>query len=886
MTSPFGNFNKPRYFYNKWPLNWRPTVCFIIALILKCVSVNAQNDYLINPTNLDPQFLCRLIKNEQDSLRKKLKHVPLVNHARLQFLAQKAAEQNLEFKKLKKTPKRKSLRAELTDLGFTLELEGELSVITYLEEPINYFAPLELFTFRNQTYKQAARNIVAMLKTQAAHSRMISDPRDLQMGIGMAIDTLTNMLAVVQYFTAGLPEQTAFYKEFSEKESFQAYAKSPKPWFKRAPHTNRNLRLAQKWTSKKSAFEGWITTSKKDLKRAFRWYHPRSGLVLEVNSESQFEKKNAYLATPSRNNQQAIVNGTIGTLIKRKEIISEWKKQAKPQPLKILGLTTPLKRWPRYSSIKLPGTNQQQRSAQVLVIRRGKLCNILGVYPIPASELDPPFSRLPFLVPSVGFQMDSLATNFSDSSAFQVYYLPAVTQLHEDDQQALLGLVPTGAQIKKIRIHAFASIEGNAIDNEKLFKKRAANIQMFLEQQNLASSKTQMELFTEENWKQMREQLATDTTLLPLTNSPESKIREYINKHVGDSLIRSWLDAQRYAWISFELNWPERKPESIESVLSQFEEILNQPKQNTTSLNKLAFLQRKYYGLLVVNQQALSDKLTFPPDVIFSLLRYQKAVFQYKQQALLESKFLAELIALASTKGLSATVRQYCVQHHQVYLANAMFHDLSLLPKEEDWNCPWEKNKSLNLIEPKKHKHAYSNLPSLVEALDVLPILIQRYQPYKIYRETIRSLDFYYLVTLAQALLRQDKFNYLPTVKGLATKIWNQHVMPYTHTEKESIEFALFFNLTNQRSYSIKLLQPLVMRAHPNPDALMIWISLNFNSRNELKTENALLEARKYLTINQWCELVGSGNYIPLNFLERFKVRKAWYEACKSLELY
>ena len=97
-----------------------------------------------------------------------------------------------------------------------------------------------------------------------------------------------------------------------------------------------------------------------------------------------------------------------------------------------------------------------------------------------------------------------------------------------------------------------------------------------------------------------------------------------------------------------------------------------------------------------------------------------------------------------------------------------------------------------------------------------------------------------------------------------------------------AIDFALFFSLTYQPAHALELLKPLVERPNPNPQAYMIWISLNQKKMTELQLERELLKATDWMPADLWLELIESNRYLSLSLLDRPQLRRVWQK--KRLE--
>ncbi len=849
-----------------------------VGIILNASWVLAQSDFVVNPDQVNPSYLVRSIRHAYDSLRKTEGNAPLNTHAQLQSLAEESATSYLSSKKITGSSVEFKLVKKLEGLPFDSETIGSLGTVTEIEEPIHYFTPIVNYTYRNQTYRQTVLNLVQNMSASKDYKRLIADPRISQIGVGIAYETSSHLLAVVCYFASGPSDKSSQSEDLPlDAQLIQLNNQSPEVWFKRSKRQNRNLLLAQQWSRDPNSYTGWVTTSLKDIRRAFRWYHLRSGLVSETISAEQFASDPTYLREPSRTHQRAITNGTIGSLLKRKDIINSWKEQTRPKPLKLFGIKTFIKKWPRFSSFKIPTAQLPHSTSHLLVVRKAKLCDIISINPTVAKELNPAFPQLPFLLPKGASSNKQIHTSQQDSSEYQVYYPRGVTQLNDDDKVGLLKMIEEGTQVSKIMIRAFASIEGNLAANEKLFKERAAIIQSFLEMEGMTSGNAEVILNTDENWNDMRKQLQAHSTLSYLADRSESEIRSYINGHLSEIQISEWLNAQRFAWVHFELIRPIERAETPHDVILQFDALLAQSKPNVQTIQKLAALQKRYYSLLVARNESPFDSLRFPTENQFALLRYQRAVFRYQHRSDSEETFHDEIMELLKTPGISTSLRQTCLEHHHTFLANQLFFSHSLSPTREEWSCPREKTKTMYLIEPKAHKHVYSNFSVWLDALDLVKKVSQTYLLHKEHQLIARQLDLYYLVSRSQQLLRENKFNYIPEAQKLAKDVWQRHVAAAKLTEPEIIEYVLYFNLTHNSPYATRLLKPLVERAHPNPGALMIWISMHAFQWGELKTEQEVLRAQEFLSKEAWCELVDSGTYLPLTFLERYKIRHAWY---------
>ncbi|NOS93182.1 MAG: hypothetical protein HOP30_14775, partial [Cyclobacteriaceae bacterium] len=313
---------------------WGKKILIAIGILLNSSLLFAQSDFIIDPNHVNTSYLARLIQRSCDSLRKKEGNGPLQFHAQLQTLSQESVALYSSVKKIDAVSAKLTLTKRLEGIPIDMKTFGSLEAVTELEEPINYFKPIWNFNYRNQTYRQTAQNILKKMSAATDFKRLIKDSRISQIGIGIAYETVTHQLSVICYYAAGQSDEVPIEEGLPDTQSIQMNSTHPGIWFKRSKRSNRNLILAQRWTGRASGYHGWVTVSKKNLRRAFRWYHFRSGLVSETRTAEQFSNDISYLGQPSRNSQRAITNGTISGLIKRSDLIKRWKEQVNPSQLK------------------------------------------------------------------------------------------------------------------------------------------------------------------------------------------------------------------------------------------------------------------------------------------------------------------------------------------------------------------------------------------------------------------------------------------------------------------------------------------------------------------------------------------------------------------------
>ncbi|MBS1553307.1 MAG: hypothetical protein JSU09_00150 [Bacteroidetes bacterium] len=836
------------------------------------VGVVAQQDVSLHPSHVTKHALAMLIHKQIDSLRVSQKELPLQWNM---DLAEAANEQAVV---LLKTQKGFLVRQWLVDRGVYPQEVIEWTLDVKLIEQTNYFRPITNYAYRNVSYRQTALNVLLEgLKSKSAQN-ILSKTYGI-IGVGAGVDTTTNNMKVVVVLASGLPAKSSIGN--SQNVDGTYFLPSPKKsavWFKRAKKKNRNLVMAQAWLGGRQSYPGWIFADRKKLKRAFRWYHFRSGLVVETISSTSFLNEEEYLSIPSRTNQRHILNGSIGKRITRREIM-QLSKNVIPKKVMVLGIKTPFNKWPKTANFQLPVSVPDGSSINLLMIRKARLCDIIDYHIQLTAELIPTFPILEYRFLAAIKPIDTVHKSTINEKFCKLYYQKNQTQLTPEDEQELLALVPDFSKVKTIKIHSFASIEGSLVRNQKLFNERGAAVKQFLERNGMLTTDAVLSLKTEENWELMNEQLRSDDVKRNRRRlANQNEIRAYANKNAGDSLIKSWLDQQRYSIISFELEKTEVKIDNAKDVLEAFETIVASGKFTRTNLLKLEALQKRYYELLVLTHQQANSQLIVPSNLSSPNLIFREAEFMFLYRGLSENEFHNKVKQVANLTGISAAVRARCIKYHQVLLANTIFGSGSETPTKDDWNCPFEKSQIMYLATLKKHQHKMTDYPPSVEALDLLLQLRKSYQTAPDKKELVRQLDFYYYVTRAQLLARTQQFKFFSEIQGLSSQVWHRFVKNAPHSDDEAIEYSLFFNLTHNPQFAVELLKPLVEREQPNPKAFMIWTSIVYDSGKEKETEDHLLDALRFLTPQQWVELATSGGYLPVTVLERIKLRQAWKE--------
>jgi hypothetical protein len=766
--------------------------------------------------------------------------------------------------------------------GGSFKSTGENIYQTFLVEQINPYRHINNYTYRNRYYRQTARNIVAGWVASPSHYKNLLQPDFRFTGVAIGYDTVNNLLQIVQVFS-DVGTYDPSYEGIVEPSAAFQYQNTKTQTKLSVAKNNRNLQLGKEWLNGKSGYQGWIVTKRKSVKKAFRWYHFRTRLLIETTTVGLFEDETRYHVKPSRIKQQQFLQDSVSYRVTRKEIM-RLLNDIEARQLKIAGVKTPIKIRPKIAEIKIPWQWGEDKTMRMVMVRKGRICDIIPIIPFPANKLYPEFPKLPFLLPQFGKKPDSTVRYKSENPFYEIYYKRSVTTLQGDDQLGLLNLIPQNSKVKKIKLLAHASVEGSQAINENIFQTRADQILKFLDENDALLSGASLELETRENWALMEEQISSTPELFDLSGKSNEEIRAYMNKNVNDSLCTELLQKQRYARVSFEFEAQQKREETPAETLSLIKAILRKKSLTQSDINRVVSLQRKYYHLLAGVGRESENELYLPDSISIAMLRYQAANFKASQNSISDNQIHDMMVEIANMGGLPGAARVMCVNHHKTYLANELFRSGNQSLLDGAWNCATERAAKLNLTSPKKHNHNPNKLPPYLIALDMIPELVRVYRKHSEYRAMATQMDLFYLVMKAQALLDLNSYQVLPSVQALSHTLWLRHVKPFTFNDEIAIDYALFFSLTYQPAHALELLKPLVERPSPNPQAWMIWISLNQKKMTDLLLERELLKASAWVPVDLWLELIESNKYLSLSLLDRPQLRKVWQK--KRLEWY
>lgn len=849
----------------------------LLLILFSCVnSVLGQGSSTVYVHDFDAVLLSQLVKEKIDSVRmvhglNPLTHDSILTQAALDQSKYLIANSNAKHSQQDKNKNTPAKRVQYYNGEF--QLVGENILLTYIQEKLRASKLIEDIYYRNQTYEQAAQNIVAGWLGSRGHFANIIKSEYQYTGVSAALDSATNRVSITQVFGAKV------YDKSSTKAVMPTGNKSTQSdeLYTLPLKKNRNLKLAQQWSENlEQHIIGWFHCTPKSLKKAFRWYHFRSGLIVESEDVSLFTNESAYLNKPSRINQKSLKYGKQGALIKRNDLM---KIARRNEILNGNGKRKSLKKKPKYLQIDRPTLGEDNGSERILVVRKGKICDIISITPHLAKEMNPAFPEFKYFSPFDQSISEYKKSTQVDSVSLKVYYERNQTTLDEDEIENINALIPLDAKVRKIKIEAFASIEGNAASNKELFKERARQFQRALKAEDLLTEDVTLELNTNENWDLMMQQIEEYPSFQSLQGNSKADIRAYFNNHSTDTAAVNALNNQRYAEITALLAYEKWTPLKPEDLLYKYDSLLSSKnKLSFSQLRQLGSYQEHYYETLISSKIENKNQLEVPQEARFSELLYKEALFKFlHEKSINETGFIKVIRQIGSTPKLSKALMTKLIQINLIAVTKQLFtfSDLSLDPA--DLNCKAERNNLLFIKPIKKHDHQ-TGTPDMIQlSLDVIPDLV-RYQNDPDIKDLIHQAELYYWINKAQHVRKSGNIRQLSTINKLLNNIWNRHILKSELSVEERLDYAQFFNLFKKYDFSKDLIEPLVNTEKPNHLALMMWISLMTNENDEKEVEQEILKAKSILTKQEWATLVSSGIHLSNEFMERNEIRKTLQE--------
>lgn len=502
-------------------------------------------DDKIDQRNVNLPYLEFLVKTKIDSIRNNNGHFPLVNDAILYEAAKHHADYLVKEDLISHTEPNKKFanpQKRVEHFGGLDYFAGENVASIYILVPTRSKRIRKVHI--NETYEDAANElVVAWVKSKPHYKNMNLDKYQVT-GLALSFDRAKNCIKAVQVF-AEVKSKFVFTEDttkFIYEEPYTIdYKLERMDQVSRRPHKGRhewNLRIPKRNYKRKTEVRP-IYVNKDDLQFYIdsngyvhsytentglikcitrRW---RDGFALESVEYTDYECGNKqYFLKPSRRNGECIANGKVQKPLYKWKMKKVWRQNhrrfRRDKIKKTIKLITSFQFKKKYPKIpetlfkkyggcpldwklgKLPKNDSTYYEMDVLILRHKRVCGVIHFTDFcggPFEQIVPLGMLADLSDKSFIFPEDTLDYSFTvpfDKNRSE-YKL-------EDIESLLDSLSLKDKRIVKIKVSAFASVEGSFEKNKVLADKRSQSILRVLA--SLQKDSVSQVVEVEEDWKQ------------------------------------------------------------------------------------------------------------------------------------------------------------------------------------------------------------------------------------------------------------------------------------------------------------------------------------------------------------------------------------------------
>lgn len=875
---------------------------FLLAVLFIALlpQLNAQEDRF-DAYNFNKKYLEHLVKIGVDDVRKKYNCEVLVNDSILYVASDHHARYMHEKKRLThnevdlaatKTPQ---LRAE--HFGAKNYSVGEnVLYVPFNSEVVSKKGK----KFDTHTYQGIASAMVDSWVNSPGHFKNIITPDYQITGVSVAIDPETGRIYACQKFA-----KVAFQFQFEENKEFFNYSEYVPPpvvsSFDDIPnqllenHTypyklkHNKLEKCAPCTAleaEKPHITLRVERNQFILKVENSEYvqqlirDPNDGFAVEIVSFDDYMCGNpAYYTKPSRRNEQLQLNGFTLEPLYRNDLLKGYKKRKMKKEVKYLPYifrkdsTSFFRRFgqyktDRYSSEyfeislgKVP-KNVNYWNHNLVYIQNKQICDI-DYFTSFCGEIYSDYQESAF----IPLQSKRAYVFFPkmEMSDFTVPFEQGKVDFTEEDIAPLLASFgELKFNIDSIEIHAYASVEGDSLINERLQQQRAQNITRLIQSRQEKAIK--LSVLTSTDWYGFTTNAAKSAKWKFLANQTSSEIDAYLKSH----------------------------------DVSELEPLLAPTRRGDVRLYATIPLDQKNYPFLIRNEnKRLLDALNYEqlPDKQDSLLRYLEALYEFAHYLVKQDSLSGEELAKFQVPNASKSSPKL-IQQHLLY--GFEFEDAF-----SRFNASWKQQHvtSMNQFQ-QKYQHSKEMLPEFLYQfirlrvnsfkqkppmeqeqvqllLDLMRKLQSSYEVDTVFRKNIDRLNFDLNV-----MLLNEVFPNNADLMGSGHDAAKSVAQLYAYYKKydelsDSIMIALAkcavqFGDINT---AVQLLEP-----HVDSDETMAYfmqLSWNHSSEEAWATYyEQLIELNKTMDADTWCNLFMGDCHIPFQAFDHEELRNTFCESC------
>lgn len=841
-----------------------------------------QKDYLINPYALDYSFLKVCIAERIDSVRRANRLPLLTAHVVPDSAAADHAAFLIRFPGSghfqKGNKKRRTPAERIAWYGGGYSATAENIAVTYVQKPIEHHPKVEGYYYINLTYRQTARNLVEGWMNSPGHARNILTKKFNATGIAIRCNPDNFMLQAVQTFGAGegspyvvpahsIPDSLAVLKHEAGVER-TVY---------RGPKINRNFKKGKRFAGKGAGTQSitYYVVPWKNARRALNPFHVHTGLMPETFPDTLFDHDQNLVSIPGRLNQRSLWYTQPARLYKASAVLrtarTEFDVHYKDRRVKIAGQETPLKKRPHTFIIRKDHFSPSD--GHLILFRKNRLIGVHIVAPLPSETVIPQPVLPPFLSAKGENASETESVVHRENQVRQkVYYERGKTVPAGNEVEAMLAQLPPERLVKKIAIHAYASVEGNPEENVRIFQKRADHLLEVLRQYKVTTGDVVLGLDTRENWALATTQLGDS---LGLSSAEQSEVRKFFNDNRNTPAVARLLDEQRYSEVTLELTHPEKINFTPDTLVNRFNRIMASPNLKSEQLMQLQRLQLGYYRMLREKGSSKDFALLNIPEKGMGDLQFNRLMFLIEERLITGTEWLSELHKIGETQKLTTPASAFLIYNNLAFVFNHNFYsgDIDEYFPADTWQSVERSTHALHFKKIRSKKKDPRSTDLIL--LQLVPTLVKHLNRSGANADIIKKLSAFYLIRLINEYQKISEIKHASGITSLCRQFYRQHLATAELSDDERLRWSLYFNQFSERELSLLLLEPMVRRESPHPDGYKIWISLHHHKDHEWLAEQ-LLAAAKFLSRDDWQELVSSRQFLPLTILEDYRVRQIY----------
>jgi len=860
---------------------------FILSAGIRA-QLNAQKpDDELNLYQLNTRYLEHLIKCGIDSVRISKGLLPMANDVILQKAASFHAQYLDSTKRLThfqnefaatRTP---TLRA--AKFGATAHyLVGENVAKTFVDKPMK---DKKGRLYSNQTYAQAARDLVIGWVNSPPHYANIINPEYQITGVAISLNTERKEIKAVQKFAHVrfqyvFPEDQAYfaYSDFTPpplansfegvsrkrlKRKFQYGIRAPKDSLKKCAACNLAIDTALYRDEMEPDGRRLVYTSS-NIPMVTKLLKQRGArLAVELVPYTPVDCGNpAYYEKASRRNNQSILNGEVLKPVKRKKLKEGYRgttfKKAKKEGANASGHY-------QISLGSLPRNLEDYTECNLLFLKgRKNLCRVMHLKRYPGNAV-PLLYDVPYLTKIEQYELD-MSEKFRNLHFTIPFERGKSTFVLDDIQPLLDSLHYDGFTILSAEVSTFSSLEGDVKVNERLQRARAEAIVQVLAQKQ--GSQFPYTVQSSTNWPLFRMQIKEHRELEEFADLPDDVVLSRINSDAEK--YEPFLAKQRKAMVSMRalvkitdknlggylLGEFFRCRDSVNFVLQKAGFLSSAAKQYIDSMAVIqGFAYQKICEGKVDTAVLERMELTLHPDfarVIKDHFWYTLALSDMKQgDPVWEQRFFHRLNEL-ERKGISSYEIRFDIVNYMVRNAGVGRSRASL------------SSKSLALVESVRGYHEKTKA-------DMAELLWVNHQMKSIYlaanQKRLNSAALTELRKTCQDLVEYYRARVVPD--SIVVMLSNQFIS----AKQEDLAYDLLF--------------PRATLPVPDAQILMLYNKLIYYHHLEYHDEtyaNWLIGSAEKLSKSAWCSMFVGDDKISFQVFDYEPLRALYCQLCADYE--